>query len=77
MGFYLVEELEQGSSELHAWRRGVIGPSDASTIIAENKFKSRAYLGLGDDLCLIFQSGTFIGSRQLFDHANDYIRENY
>ena len=49
MGFYLVEELEQGSSEWHAWRRGVIGASDASTIIGENKFKSQAYLGLGDE----------------------------
>ena len=44
MGFYLVEELEQGSSEWHAWRRGVIGASDASTIMGENRFKSRAYL---------------------------------
>jgi putative phage-type endonuclease len=44
MGFYLVEELEQGSSEWHAWRRGVIGASDASTIMGENRFKSRSYL---------------------------------
>ena len=44
MGFYLIEELQQGSSEWHAWRRGVIGASDASTIMGENRFKSRSYL---------------------------------
>jgi putative phage-type endonuclease len=44
VGFYLIEELQQGSSEWHAWRRGVIGASDASTIMGENRFKSRSYL---------------------------------
>lgn len=44
MSFYIVEDLEQGSNEWHTWRRGVIGASDASTIMGENRFKSRAYL---------------------------------
>lgn len=44
MSFYLIEDFEQGSSEWHAWRRGVIGASDASTIMGENRFKSRSYL---------------------------------
>ena len=44
MSFYIIEDFEQGSSEWHAWRRGVIGASDASTIMGENRFKSRPYL---------------------------------
>jgi putative phage-type endonuclease len=44
MSFYIIEDLEQGSSEWHAWRRGVVGASDASTIMGENRFKSRSYL---------------------------------
>ena len=44
MSFYLIDQFEQGSSEWHSWRRGVIGASDAGSILGENRFKSRAYL---------------------------------
>lgn len=44
MSFYLIDDLEQGSSEWHAWRRGVIGASDAPKIMGENPWGSRASL---------------------------------
>lgn len=44
MSFYLIEDLEQGSSEWHAWRRRVIGASDAHIIMGENRISSRARL---------------------------------
>ena len=40
MSFYFIEDLEQGSLEWHAWRRGVIGASDAATIMGENPWAS-------------------------------------
>lgn len=44
MSFYLIEDLEQGSSEWHIWRRRVIGASDAHSIMGENRILSRAKL---------------------------------
>ena len=40
MSFYLIDDLEQGSIEWHNWRRGVIGASDAATIMGENPWAS-------------------------------------
>ena len=44
MSFYMVNGLIQGSHKWHQWRRGVIGASDAPTIIGENPWKSEKYL---------------------------------
>jgi putative phage-type endonuclease len=44
MGFYAIEALEQGSPEWLNWRRGVIGASDAPTIMGENPWGSAKYL---------------------------------
>lgn len=44
MSFYLIDDLEQGSTEWHAWRRGVIGASDAPKIMGENPWGSRSSL---------------------------------
>ena len=40
MSFYLIDDLEQGSTEWLDWRRGVIGASDAATIMGENPWAS-------------------------------------
>ena len=40
MSFYLIDDLEQGSTEWLNWRRGVIGASDAATIMGENPWAS-------------------------------------
>jgi putative phage-type endonuclease len=44
MGFFLVESLTQGSAEWLAWRRRVIGASDAPTIMGENPWESDEHL---------------------------------
>jgi putative phage-type endonuclease len=44
VSFYLIEDLEQGSREWHAWRKGVIGASDAPKIMGENPWGSRSSL---------------------------------
>ena len=44
MSFYLIEDLEQGTSEWRAWRKGVIGASDAPKIMGENPWGSRESL---------------------------------
>ncbi len=44
MGFYAIETLEQGSTEWLEWRRGVIGASDAPTIMGENPWSSANHL---------------------------------
>lgn len=44
MGFYAIENLEQGSTEWLEWRRGVIGASDAPTIMGENPWSSANHL---------------------------------
>ena len=38
--FYLIDDLEQGTTEWLDWRRGVIGASDAATIMGENPWGS-------------------------------------
>ena len=40
LSFYVIDDLEQGSSEWLNWRRGVIGASDAATIMGENPWAS-------------------------------------
>ena len=44
MGFYLIEHIEQGTTEWLNWRKGVIGASDAPTIMGENPWRSPSYL---------------------------------
>lgn len=44
MSFYLIDDLEQGTSEWHLWRKGVIGASDAPKIMGENPWSSRSRL---------------------------------
>jgi len=44
VSFYLIDDLEQGSREWHAWRKGVIGASDAPKIMGENPWGSRSSL---------------------------------
>lgn len=43
-GFYLVDGLIQGSQEWLNWRKGVIGASDAPTIMGENPWERDAHL---------------------------------
>lgn len=38
--FYLISHLEQGTDSWREWRRGVIGASDASTVMGENPWAS-------------------------------------
>ncbi len=40
MSFYIIESLEQGSREWLDWRRGVVGASEAPTIMGENPWAS-------------------------------------
>jgi putative phage-type endonuclease len=40
VSFYLIDDLEQGSAAWLEWRRGVIGASDAATIMGENPWSS-------------------------------------
>lgn len=42
--YYTLPNLEQGSDEWRKWRKGVIGASDAPTIMNENRFQSAQYL---------------------------------
>jgi putative phage-type endonuclease len=44
MTFYLVDDIEQGTAKWHEWRRGVIGASEASIIMGENRWKGRQQL---------------------------------
>lgn len=44
MRFYLIEDIKQGTSEWHKWRRGVIGSSEASIIMGENRWTNRQRL---------------------------------
>ena len=44
MTFYRIDDLEQGSHQWRAWRRGVVGASDAPTIMGENPWASRSRL---------------------------------
>jgi putative phage-type endonuclease len=42
--YYELPNLEQGSDEWRKWRKGVIGASDAPSIMNENRFQSAQYL---------------------------------
>lgn len=44
MTFYLVDDIEQGTSKWLDWRRGVIGASEAAIIMGENRFIGRQQL---------------------------------
>lgn len=44
MSFYVIDDLKQGSSEWHTWRKGVVGASDAPKIMGENPWGSRSSL---------------------------------
>ena len=56
MSFYLIEDLEQGTNEWHAWRKGVIGASDAPKIMGENPWGSRSSL-INEKLGLVAEFG--------------------
>jgi putative phage-type endonuclease len=42
--YYELPHLEQGTAEWRKWRKGVIGASDAPSIMNENRFQSAKYL---------------------------------
>jgi len=42
--FYLIEDIKQGTLQWHEWRRGVIGSSEASIIMGENRWTNRQRL---------------------------------
>jgi putative phage-type endonuclease len=42
--FYLIEDIKHGTSQWHEWRRGVIGSSEASIIMGENRWTNRQQL---------------------------------
>ena len=42
--YYELSNLEQGSEEWRRWRKGVIGASDAPTIMSENRWQSAQFL---------------------------------
>jgi len=42
--YFEIPNLEQGSEEWRRWRKGVIGASDAPTIMNENQWQSAEYL---------------------------------
>lgn len=44
MTFYLIDDLDQGTDEWHAWRKGVIGSSEAQMIMGDNRWKGRQQL---------------------------------
>jgi putative phage-type endonuclease len=44
MTFFLIDDIEQGTSEWLAWRRGVIGASEAAIIMGENRLIGRQQL---------------------------------
>jgi putative phage-type endonuclease len=44
MGFYLVDDIEQGTAKWLQWRKGVIGASEAAIIMGENRWKGRQQL---------------------------------
>ena len=44
MTFYLIDDLEQGTQQWRNWRKGVVGASDAPTIMGENPWASRSRL---------------------------------
>jgi putative phage-type endonuclease len=44
MSFYLIDDIEQGTTKWLQWRRGVIGASEASIIMGENRWKGRQQL---------------------------------
>lgn len=44
MSFYLIDDIEQGTAKWLQWRRGVIGASEASIIMGENRWKGRQQL---------------------------------
>ena len=42
--YYEISNLKQGSDEWRLWRKGIIGASDAPTIMSENHWQSAEYL---------------------------------
>lgn len=79
MSFYLIEDLEQGSSEWHAWRRRVIGASDANNIMGDNRLASRARL-MKEKLGLVSEFGgnaTTIEGRNLEGPARALLSTKY
>ena len=41
MSFYLIDDIEQGTTKWLKWRNGVIGASEAAIIMGENRWASR------------------------------------
>lgn len=44
MHFYLIDDIEQGTSDWLEWRRGVIGASEAAIIMGDRRYKGRQQL---------------------------------
>jgi putative phage-type endonuclease len=44
MSFYLIDDIEQGTTKWLKWRKGVIGASEAAIIMGENRWKGRQQL---------------------------------
>ena len=79
MSFYLINHIEQGTSEWLNWRKGVIGASDAPTIMGENPWKSPSYLldeKLGNHKEWVGNEATREGSR-LEDVARQKIAKEF
>jgi len=79
LSFYLINHIEQGTSEWLNWRKGVIGASDAPTIMGENPWKSPSYLldeKLGNHKEWVGNEATREGSR-LEDVARQKIAKEF
>ena len=79
MSFYLIDDLEQGSTEWLDWRKGVIGASDAATIMGENPWASSRRLleeKLGRHRAFSGNAATREGHR-LEEFARDLLIKRY
>lgn len=79
MSFYLVDDIQQGTAQWHEWRRGVIGASEASIIMGENRFKGRQQL-IDEKLGLVkpFAGNEVTREGQLFEpHARKALESKF
>jgi putative phage-type endonuclease len=79
LSFYLIDDLEQGSTEWLDWRKGVIGASDAATIMGENPWASSRRLleeKLGRHRAFSGNAATREGHR-LEEFARDLLVKRY
>lgn len=79
MSFYLVDDIQQGTAQWHEWRRGVIGASEASIIMGENRWKGRQQL-IDEKLGLVkpFAGNEITREGQLFEpHARKALESKF